>query len=179
MRFMISGKNINVTPALREKLLEKLNKLERFFRPDTEAQVTLSVEKLRQIIEVTIPYGGGIFRAEQSHEDMYTSIDDVVDVLEAQIRKFKGKIIDRNRDKTLFSSEFLAEDSTDDVADTPTIQIDKVKRFAIKPMDEEEAALEMELLRHNFFVFRNAETDEVNVVYKRKNGSYGLIEPEF
>lgn len=176
MRFMISGVHVQVTPALKDKVLEKLGKIEKYFKADTEAQVTLKVEKQRHIIEVTIPFNGTVLRAEHISDDMYEAIDEVLAILEKQIHKYRGKIIDRHRDQTLFSPEFL---NTDDTEVDPQLKIQKTKRFAIKPMDEEEAVLEMELLGHSFYVFRNAETDEVNVVYKRRNGSYGLIEPEF
>ena len=130
MKFIISGKNITVSPGLKTAVEDKLGKLERYFTPDTEVIVTLSVEKERQKIEVTIPMKGNIIRSEQVSNDMY-------------------------------------------------VKIIRTKKFGIKPMYPEDACVQMELLGHNFFVFFNAETEQVNVVYKRKGNTYGLIEPEF
>jgi len=174
MRFIITGRNIDVTEGLRSAVEEKLGKLDRFFAPETEVNVTLSVEKERQKIEVTIPVKGNIIRSEQVSSDMYVSIDLVEEVIERQLKKYKNKIIDKHQNEAAFAKEFIDNDyePTDDV------KIIRTKRFGIKPMDPEEACVQMELLGHNFFVFCNAETDEVNVVYKRKGGTYGLIEPE-
>ena len=177
MRFIISGKNIDVTPALRAQIEQKLGKLERYFTPSTEIIVTLSVEKARQKIEVTIPVKGNIIRSEQVSDDMYISIDLVEEVIERQLRKYKNKLIDKHQEGGYFQPEFMDE-YIDDPEDDP-IKIIRTKRFGMKPMFPEDACIQMELLGHNFYVFRNAETDEVNVVYKRNNGTYGLIEPEF
>ena len=174
MRYIISGKNIDVTEGLRSAITDKLGKLERYFTPDTEVQVTLSVEKERQKIEVTIPVKGNIIRSEQTSNDMYVSIDLVEEVIERQLRKYKQKLVDRHQDGS-FKREFL-EYETEDVDD---IQIVRTKQFDIKPMYPEDACVQMELLGHSFYVFRNAENDQVNVVYKRKGGTYGLIEPEY
>jgi len=175
MNYTVSGKGIEVTNGLREAVVDKLSKLERYFTPDTEVNVTLSVEKERQRIEVTIPIKGTIIRAEQVSSDMYASIDLVEAVLERQLRKYKNKIVDQKQSAMALSQVFLEEESTEE----DEIKIVRSKRFAMKPMDVEEACVQMELLGHDFFVFRNAETDEVNVVYKRKGNTYGLIEPEF
>ena len=177
MRFIISGKNIDVTPALRAQIEQKLGKLERYFTPSTEIIVTLSVEKARQKIEVTIPVKGNIIRSEQVSDDMYISIDLVEEVIERQLRKYKNKLVDRYQEGGYFQPEFMGE-YIDDNEEDP-IKIIRTKRFGMKPMFPEDACIQMELLGHNFYVFRNAETDEVNVVYKRNNGTYGLIEPEF
>ena len=176
MKIIISGKNIDVTPGLRKSIEQKLGKLERYFTPTTEIIVTLSVEKERQKIEVTIPVKGTIIRSEQVSDDMYVSIDLVEEVIERQLRKYKNKIIDKHQAGGNFQPDFM--DSGDDI-DDDEIKIIRTKRFGIKPMFPEDACVQMELLGHTFFVFKNAETDEVNVVYKRKNGTYGLIEPEF
>ena len=176
MRFIISGKNINVTPGLKASIEQKLGKLERYFTPTTEIIVTLSVEKERQKIDVTIPVKGTIIRSEQVSDDMYVSIDLVEEVIERQLRKYKNKLIDRHQEGGNLQPEFV---DSEDAADNGEIAIIRTKRFGMKPMFPEDACVQMELLGHNFFVFRNAETDEVNVVYKRKNGTYGLIEPEF
>ena len=177
MKYIISGRNVEVTESLKTAINEKLGKLERFFSQDVEAQVTLSVEKNRQKIEVTIPVKNGIIRAEQESSDMYVSIDLVEEVIESQLKKYRKKIIDRYQAGKQFSREYAEYD--EDFADEDEIKIEKVKRFDFKPMAVEEACMQMELLGHNFFVFTNADTDQVNVVYKRKNNTYGLIEPEY
>lgn len=176
MQYIISGKNIDVTDGLRAAVQDKIGKLERYFTPETEIHVTFSVEKERQKIEVTIPIKGSIVRAEQVSNDMYVSIDLVEEVIERQLRRYKNKLIDKKQSALSFSKTFADEDTS---ADDGEVNIIRTKKFAVKPMDAEEACIQMELLGHNFFVFRNAETDEVNVVYKRKGNSYGLIEPEF
>ena len=175
MNFIISGKNIDVTPGLKSCIEQKLGKLERYFTPETEIIVTLSVEKERQKIEVTIPVKGHIIRSEQSSNDMYVSIDLVEEIIERQLKKYKNKIVDKKQAAVAFSDLFINEeyDSNDEV------DIVKVKKFAMKPMDPEEACVQMELLGHSFYVFLNSETEQVNVVYKRKGNTYGLIEPEF
>ncbi len=175
MRFTITGRNIEVTEGLREAVEDKLGKLDRFFAPATEAVVRLSVQKDIQKIEVTIPVKGHIIRAEESSSDMYVSIDLVEEILERQLKKYKTKLIDKKQSAPSFSAAFMDEESAAD----EEIRIVKSKKFAVKPMDPEEACVQMELLGHNFYVFLNAETEEVNVVYKRKGGTYGLIEPEF
>ena len=175
MKYIITGRNIEVTEGLKTAVYEKIGKLEKYFNPNTEVIVTLSVEKERQKIEVTIPVKGNIIRAEQISSDMYVSIDLVEEVIERQLKKYKNKIVDKKHASESFTSEFIEKDYDED----DTIKIVRTKRFAIKPMDVEEACIQMELLGHSFFVFRNAETDEVNVVYKRKSNTYGLIEPEF
>ena len=175
MRFTITGRNIEVTQGLREAVEDKLGKLDRFFAPATEAVVRLSVQKDVQKIEVTIPVKGHIIRAEESSSDMYVSIDLVEEILERQLKKYKNKLIDKKQSAPSFSAAFMEEESSAD----EDIRIVKSKKFAVKPMDPEEACVQMELLGHSFYVFLNAETEEVNVVYKRKGGTYGLIEPEF
>ena len=176
MNFIISGKNLNVTTGLKTTIEQKLGKLERYFTPDTDIIVTLSVEKERQKIEVTIPVKGNIIRSEQVSDDMYVSIDLVEEVIERQLRKYKNKLIAKHQEAGNFQPNFLTDTVVDD---DDEIKIIRTKRFGIKPMFAEDACVQMELLGHNFFVFRNAETDEVNVVYKRKDNTYGLIEPEF
>ena len=184
MNFIISGKNIEVTPGLKEVIEQKLGKLERYFTPETEIIVTLSVEKERQKIEVTIPVKGNIIRSEQTSNDMYVSIDLVEEIIERQLRKYKNKLVAKSQGHPTASSagnnfkqEFI--ESEEDSVEDDEIRIVRTKRFGIKPMYPEDACIQMELLGHSFFVFSNAETDEVNVVYNRKDGSFGLIEPEF
>lgn len=178
MKFIISGKNMEVTEALKEKAIKKIGKLERFFNPDAEVHVTMSVQKTRQIVEVTVHFNGGsVLRAEVANEDMYSAIDKTVVILEGQIRRNKTRL-----EKKLHEAAFrVSEDNKfeDDVAEETDFRVVRSKKFAIKPMDTEEAILQMNLLGHEFFVFSNGDTMKVNVVYRRKNGDYGLIEPEF
>lgn len=176
MKITISGKNIEVTNALKNAVEKKLTKMDKYFNPDVEAHVTLSVQKTRKIIEVTIPFNGVILRGEESNDDMYASIDLVADKLERQIRKQKTKLERRNHGDSL-RFQYIPEYT--DNKDSEESKIVKTKKFAIKPMSAEEAILQMELLGHNFFVYENADDGIVNVIYKRKDGNYGLIEPEF
>lgn len=174
MKFIISGRNIDVTPGLRTAITEKLGKLERYFTPETEVHVTLQVEKERQKIEVTIPIKGTIIRSEQVSSDMYVSIDLVEEVIERQIRRYRKKLVDQHQAASNFKKEFIDEVDVDD----EEVRIERVKQFDMKPMYPEDACIQMDLLGHSFYVFRNAETEEMNVVYKRRNGAFGLIEPE-
>ena len=176
MKFIIIGKNIDVTQGLKEAVESKLGKLERYFTPDTEIHVTLSVQRERQKIEVTIPVKGGIIRSEEECNDMYVSIDLVEEIIERQLRKYKNKLIAKHQEGGNFKQEFFADEEA--AADDGEIQIVRTKKFGFKPMYPEDACVQMDLLGHDFFVFRNAETNEVNVVYRRKNGTFGLIEPE-
>ena len=174
MKFVIIGRNIEVTPGLKSAVEDKIGKLEKFFTPKTEVHVALSVEKERQKIEVTIPVKGSIIRSEQVSNDMYVSIDLVEEIIERQLKKYKNKIVDKHQAATSFSKMYVENDYVED----DEVKIVRTKRFDIKPMYPEDACIQMELLGHNFFVFINAETDQVNVVYKRKGDTYGLIEPE-
>ena len=174
MKFIIIGRNIDITEGLKSAVQEKLGKLERYFTPETEIHVTLSVEKDRQKIEVTIPVKGNIIRSEQVSSDMYVSIDLVEEVIERQLRKYKTKIVNQQQAGGNFQKEFVEDEFLED----EEVNIIRTKKFGIKPMYPEDACVQMELLGHNFYVFRNAETDEVNVVYKRKGNTYGSIEPE-
>ncbi len=174
MKFNIVGKNIEVTEGLRAAVEDKIGKLEKFFNEDTEVHVTLSVEKDRQKIEVTIPVKGNIIRSEQVSSDMYVSIDLVEEIIERQLKKYKNKLVDKKQGSGFFRQEFIEKDYMDE----EDVQIIRTKKFDIKPMYPEDACVQMELLGHSFFVFCNAETDQVNVVYKRKGNTYGLIEPE-
>ena len=176
MKFIIIGKNIDVTPGLKDAVESKLGKVQRYFIPDTEIHVTLSVQKEHQKIEVTIPVKGNIIRSEQESDDMYVSIDLVEEVIERQLRKYKNKLVAKNQEGNNFSKTLF---ETEESIENNKVKIVRTKRFGIKPMYPEDACVQMELLGHNFFVFFNAENEEVNVVYKRKDGSFGLIEPEF
>ena len=175
MKFNITGRNINVTDGLRHMIDKKLGKLDKFFKPETVCNVTLSTQKDLQKIEVTIPVKGTVIRAEEASADMYQSIDLVEDVIERQIRKYRTKLINRKQNVQLFADAFVEEAEEQD---EPEIQILRTKQFDLKPMTPEEACLQMELIGHTFFVFQNGDSGQVNVVYKRKGNTYGLIEPE-
>ena len=175
MRIKITGRNIELTDGIKEAVEDKLNKLEKYFTPDTDVYVTLSVEKERQKVEVTIPMKGNYIRSEQVSNDMYVSIDLVLEVIERQVNRHKKKLIDKEQNAAYLQNSFVEEETDED----DEIKIVRCKKFAVKPMYPEDACIQMDLLGHNFYVFRNAETEEVNVVYKRKGNTYGLIEPEF
>ncbi len=174
MKYIIVGKNIEVTPSLDDTIRDKLGKLERFFAEDTVVHVTLRVDHDRHKIEVTIPVKGNVIRCEQVSNDMYVSIDLVEEIIERQLKKYKSKLIDRHRESASFKREYLEQNYLDE----EEIKIVRRKQFDIKPMYPEDACVQMELLGHGFYVFRNAESEHVNVVYKRRDGTYGLIEPE-
>lgn len=175
MRIKITARNIELTEGLKAAVESKLSKLEKYFTPDTDAYVTLSVEKERQKVEVTIPMKGNYIRSEQVSNDMYVSIDLVEEVLERQLKKYRTKIVTKQQNAaSVFKQEFIDANDEDD----EEIKIIRSKKFDMKPMYPEDACVQMELLGHDFYVFINAETEEVNVVYKRKGNTYGLIEPE-
>ena len=176
MKYTILGRSIEVTDTIRESVESKLERLTKYFAPDTEAKVTVGTDGDLQKIEVTIPTKLGYIRAEDAGYDLYNSIDNVAEIIEKQIKKYKNKLIDKKQSALSFSQTFIDEDYPDE--DEDAIKIVKTKSFALKPMDAEEACLQMEMLGHNFFVFLNMDTNQVNVVYKRKGNSYGLIEPE-
>lgn len=175
MRINIASRHMNVSDSLRKMVERKLGKLDKYFDLDTVAEVHISKQKLREIMEVTILFDGVILRAEEATDDIYTSIDRVVRKLERQIRHHRSRL-----EKRLRTGAFHG-DAPDDAADdeAANLEIVRYKKFKIKPLDIEEAMMQMELLHHDFFVFRNAETNEVNVLYKRKDGNLGLIEPEY
>ena len=176
MKYIVIGKNLEVTEALKEKVIKKMGKLEKFFAKDTDVHITMSVVKNRQIVEVTIPFHGVVLRGEASNEDMYASIDKVIDILEGQIRRNKTRLAKKIKEGSPRAVFFESGQEPDEEHDYKVV---RTKKFAIKPMTSEEAILQMNLIGHEFFMFSNAETKEVNVVYRRKDGNYGLIEPQF
>ncbi|WP_102344876.1 ribosome hibernation-promoting factor, HPF/YfiA family [Bacillus sp. Marseille-P3661] len=181
MKYNIRGENITVTPALREYIEKKIGKLERYFNdtPTTDVNVNLSVYNSEQRIEVTIPMTELLLRAEESHLDMYAAVDLVVNKLERQIRKHKTKVNRKFRQQEEAPKYVFAEVEKDEQHETDEeFEVVRNKRFDLKPMDSEEAILQMNMLGHNFFVFVNADTNSTNVVYRRKDGKYGLIEAE-
>ena len=176
MKITISGKQIELTNALKNRVEEKFAKLDRYFHKETEAFVTLSVQREYQTIEATVQSGSLILRAEEATDDMYISIDMAVDTLERQLRKHKTRI-EKKLKKEYFEASRLKEiPYNSDVAEETEFNIVKTKRFEVKPMSPEEAILQMNLIGHQFFVFLNSQTGDSNVVYKRKDGDYGLIE---
>jgi putative sigma-54 modulation protein len=170
MNINVRGKQIDVTPALREHVEKRLGRVTKFFDHPREVNVVLKVEKGRHIIEVTIPINGMTLRGEEASADMYASIDMVVDKLEKQLSKHKEKL--KEYRATTFKDDMLPAFNGRDEE-----RIVKTKRFNMKPMPVEEAILQMNLLGHDFFVFSNADTEQVSVLYKRKDGDYGLLEP--
>jgi len=176
MKVTVIAKNIELTAALKEIVEKKISKLEKYFDSNVDARVTLSVQKNRHIIEVTIPFNGVILRGEEATSDMYKSLDLVEEKLERQIRKQKTKLSRRNSGSVRFAELSDAGSKFDEEENGKLV---KVKKFGVKPMNSEEAILQMDLLGHNFFVFQDADTSKVNVIYKRNDGDYGLLEPEF
>ena len=175
MAITVRGKNLEITPALRDYVEKRVKKVTKYFDKTGDIAVILKVEKGRHQVEVTVPVDGILLRGEESTADMYASIDQVMDKIEKQIEKHKTKLTKKFR-----GGGFRA-----DVASTVTVpEVDdeiivRTKKFAVKPMDPEEAILQMNLLHHDFFMFLNIETEQVNLVYRRKDGQFGLLEPEF
>lgn len=181
---VVKGRNMEITPALKEHAEERLAKLRKYFDKVDESVVTCGLERKRHIADVTIHAGGLVFRGEERSTDMYSSIDTAVEKIERQLLRFKGKVFARTR----ASHPQLAgppEGSEEEPAPAaaasdaaPLPRIVRTKRFALKPMSPEEAVLQLELLNHGFYVFENADTQQINVLYRRHHGNYGLIEPE-
>ena len=165
---------MEVTPSLDSAIRDKLGKLDKYFADEAEVHVTLRVDKGRHKAEVKIPVKGTVIHCEQVSKDMYESIDLVEEIIERQLRKYRKKLIGRHQGASGFKREYLERNDPED----DEIRIVRRKQFDVKPMYPEDACVQMELLGHNFFVFMNAETDQVNVVYKRKGNTYGLIEPD-
>ncbi|GEK33632.1 ribosome hibernation-promoting factor, HPF/YfiA family [Kurthia sibirica] len=182
LTFNIRGENIEVTPAIREYAESKLEKIEKYFNEDIHATANINLKVYndrRTKVEVTIPMKNLTLRAEDRNDDMYAAIDQIVNKLERQIRKHKTKVNRKFRNRegigTYFANSQLepdkvAADSEDD------LEIVRTKQFSLKPMDDEEAVLQMNLLGHDFFIYTDAETSETHIVYKRRDGKYGLIE---
>jgi putative sigma-54 modulation protein len=178
MRITFKAKNVDVSDTLQKYAEKKIEKLSKYFQNLKEAAVTLSLQRNWQIIEVTLDGDGIVLRGQERSNDMYTSIDQVVEKLEKQVKRFKGKMIERSH---------LGESPKEHAAHVPVEaelkevhvpEIVRFKSFAMKPMPPEEAATMMELVNHDFYVFRNSQTERINVIYKREDGDYGLIEPE-
>ncbi|MDR1702326.1 MAG: ribosome-associated translation inhibitor RaiA [Sporomusaceae bacterium] len=182
MTINVRGKNIDITPAIRDHVEKRVSKIDKYFDASGDITAILTVEKGRHIAEVTVPVNGMLLRGEESTSDMYASVDMVVKKLEKQIEKYRTKLSRRvtfKHEADLAPSAPPAGAELQDEEATGDFKIVKTKRFAIKPMSVQEAVLQMNLLYHDFYVFANAETEDVNVIYRRKDGKYGLIEPEF
>ncbi len=181
MLVTVKGKNVEVTDALKSYAEKKIQKLEKYFKEIKEAQVTQSVQRNWHIVEVMLEGDGVLLRGEERSDDMYASIDLVVEKLERRVQRFKGKLYGKTIDKGPKEREMQREQiaaEAENAHEEPLPYITRTKRFAIKPMGPDEAANQMELLHHDFFVFLNEDSDNVAVVYKRKDGNYGLMEPE-
>jgi putative sigma-54 modulation protein len=179
MRLQVKGRNLEVSDQIRQYAEDKLAKLDRLVKDPTRIELELAVEKnpsisANQVAEATVWTKGPVLRARETSEDMKASIDQLVDKLERQVKRYRDKRRPRKHDR---QDGLAAEPAPMELPDEgPTIV--KTKQFAIKPMAPDEAVLQLELVGHDFFVFRNAESDEINVVYRRRDGDYGLIEPE-
>ncbi len=174
MKFVYASKDMQVSEGLKGRVEKKLGKLERYFRDEPEAIIRFKMQKgARNIVEITINAGGTILRAEESSNDMYLSIDRAVDKLESQIRRHRTKL-----DKRLRASELEPIETAVPEFEEQSYDVVRVKKFAVKPMNVEDAITQMELLAHDFFLFMNEEDDTLNVLYRRNDGSYGLLKPE-
>ena len=182
MAITVRGKNIDITPALKDYVTKRVGKITKYFDGASMGEITaiLTVNKGRHIVEVTVPINGILLRGEEATTDMYASIDLVIEKLEKQIEKYKTKL-SRKLKSGSFKTELIPAAPLNGKADGSEDEFDivKTKRFAVKPMAVDEAVMQMNLINHDFYVFANADTEEVNVVYRRKDGRYGLIEPEF
>lgn len=180
MKYNIVGRKVNLRDNFKERVYKKLGKFEKIFGEDAEAVVTVTLEKNRQTVEVTIRDNGMLLRAESTAIEMNDALDSVVDILGGQIRKNKTKLSKRFKPDSI--SKYFDEGMTDSEEDYSLEEDDyrvvRTKTFSVKPLSIEEAILQMNMIGHEFFMFRNAKSGEINVVYKRKNGTYGLLEPE-
>ena len=174
MATVVRGKNLEITSALKDHVLKQEKKVTKYFDNEVNVQALLSVEKDRKIAEITLKVDGVVLRGVEANADMYAAIDLVYDKLVRQIHKYKTKIARRMK-----AGEFNAALVEGPADAEEKFEVARTKKFAARPMDVEEAILQMNLVGHDFFVFLNAETDTINVVYKRKHGKYGLIEPEY
>ncbi len=181
MKVNITGKNYRTYDKLEKTIEKKLDRLDKYFSEETGANVILSQERGRDKIEVTINAKGAVFRAEELNADIYDGIDRVVDKLSSQITRFKGKLAKRYNDNKALKFEFdePEEEEEDEFEEVEETTVVKTKKFELRPMDVDEAILEMEMLGHNFFVYLDMDTDSVNVVYKRNGGNYGVLETTY
>lgn len=178
MKYQIVGKNIDVTQAIESKIVRKLEYLDKYFliKDDTPCRVVISIQAHIQKIEVTIPTKAGILRGEVEHDDLYSAIDLVIDKLEDQIRRVKSRYDRTHREK--LGKTFILEQIADIVSQTPKDQLVKTKTITVEALDLDEAIGRMELLGHAFFIYKDIDDGKMSVIYKRKNGGYGVIEVE-
>ncbi|WP_084574158.1 ribosome hibernation-promoting factor, HPF/YfiA family [Sporomusa malonica] len=181
MAIAVRGKNIEITPALKDYVAKRVGKVTKYFDGASMGEITaiLTVNKGRHIVEVTVPINGILLRGEEATTDMYASIDLVIEKLEKQIEKYKTKLARKLKSGSFKTELIPAPSLVTQAVNEDEFSIVKTKRFAIKPMNADEAVMQMNLINHDFYVFMNSDTEEVNVVYRRKDGQYGLIEPEF
>jgi len=180
MDYTYTAKGCNITDAVKNRIENKLGRMSRLLPRDTALNVKITLVKSLYTIEVTAPIPKRTLRAEVKAPDLNNGIDQIVDILEKQMVKYKTRLKGRARGNVVYKEELSNyADDTQDADETPAPTIERVKKFALKPMDPEEAILELELLNHNFYMFRNSDTNDIAVVYKRSDGTYGLIEPEF
>jgi len=179
MNIIINGRHLEITQSLREYAENKVKKFEKFLSTISEAIVTLSVEKYRHKAEVLLKADGVMIQAESVTEEIYSSIDEVVEKLQQRIKKYKGKLLSHRKEAREEARAYKEDFVSSSINETsfPEIKIIKRKKFFMKPMTPEEAAMQMELLDKNFFVFTNADSGVINVIYKRRDGNFGLIEP--
>ena len=174
MKFVYTSKDMAVTESLKARVEKKLGKLERYFRDEVEATIRFKVQKgARNIVEITVNAGGVILRAEESSNDMYLSIDHAIDKLESQIRRHRTKL-----EKRIHAAELEPAYEEAPVYEEATYDVVRTKKFAVKPMSVEDAIAQMELLGHDFFLFLNEEVNVMCVLYRRNDGTYGLLQPE-
>lgn len=181
MNYTIKGKNMDVKDPTKEKVSNKLDRLDKLFSDDTNVSVKISQEKIKFKVEVTIPLKKHVLRAEAKEEDLMAAVDKVVDILEQQTIKYKERLRKKVRQNHSYKEAYEAisyNDSNVPDIEENVIKITKNKSFEILPMDAEEAAMQMDLLGHSFFVFRDSKTDDLNVIYKRHDDSFGLISQE-
>ncbi len=174
MKNTITGRKVSLKDSFKELVEKKLSKFDRIFGDKAEANVTVTLERNRQTVEVTIRHGGMVYRAEETAVDMNDALDDVIESLSGQIRKNKTRLEKKLRGAAV--AEYFSVEPADEEEDD--FQIVRSKRFEVKPLDVDEAILQMNLIGHQFYMFRNVDTDDINVVYRRKDGNYGLIEPD-
>jgi len=179
MRYEFIGKGITLTDGLKAKITAKLDKLGRVVPEGSVVRVALSLVKQENIVEVTIPLSGRTLRAQVRNDELMSAVDEIVDILQKQMEKYKGRLQSKKKRDSRYKAEYDLSFLNDAEPAEQPIVITRTKRFALKPMEADEAVIEMELVGHSFYVFKNAGTDEVNVVYRRADGEYGLIEPEF
>ena len=176
MKITITSRKVTLKNNFKERVEKKLSKFNRIFGDDDLANVTVTLEKNRQTVEVTIKHNGMVYRAENTASEMNDALDTVVDILSRQIRKNKTRLEKKIKSQSLY--DYLSEEQFSEPEEESDYKVLKSKQFPVKPMEVEEAILQMNLIGHQFYMFRNFDTNEINVVYKRKNGSYGLLEPE-